>query len=138
ADGGDQQGEEGRLDEADPPAPERDGLLDAVQELLQRDIQQGVGQQRRAAQAKEIGQYRQQGQGNDESQDPGHHQHRIRIEANGAHGIYFLIDFHHAQLGGKGTAGAAGDHDGGQQYAHFPQHGDGDQINGKDVGAEAL
>src|SRR5690606_39601825 len=57
------------------------------------------------------------------SENAGHNQHPERIQADGAHGVHFFVDFHHPQLGGKGTAGTAGYHDCREQHAHFPQYG---------------
>jgi hypothetical protein len=40
-------------------------------------------------------------------------------------------------LGGEGGAGAAGDHDRGQQDAHLPKHRDADHVDREDLGTEA-
>ena len=62
----------------------------------------------------------------------------IGIEAERAHGVDFLAHLHRADFGGEGAAGTAGDDDRGKQQPDLAQEDDGDEIDGKDVGAELL
>ena len=108
----------------------------AVRELRQRDVQVEQRQQASAGEPHGIGNDGQQRQCDDEGEHPRHDQHFDRIHAHGAQRVGFLIELHDADFRGESTAGAAGDDDRRQQYAHFAQHRNRHQIDDEDIGAE--
>ena len=64
------------------------------------------------------------------------HQHFDRIEAERADRVDFLARLHRADLRGERAAGAAGDHDRGQQHAEFAQERIADQLDREHARAE--
>ena len=136
-DHGDDEGEDRRLDDADPERPNRVRSDELAGELEERYVENGGRHHGAAQESHDIGIEGEQRQHQDQSQDPGQHQHFHRIEAHGAHGVDFLVHLHGTDLRRKGGTGSAGHDNGGQQDAHFPQDPDADQVDGKDLRAKA-
>ena len=66
----------------------------------------------------------------------GSDEHVDRVEPHHAERVDLLAHLHRAELGGDGAAGAAGDHDGGQERRQLAQRQDADEVDGEDAGAE--
>ncbi len=84
-----------------------------------------------AGQRHDVGIEGQKRQRHHKGQHARQNQHVQRIEPKRAHGIDFLVDLHGADLGRKGTAGAAGNDDRGQEDAHLAQHRNAHEVDGK-------
>src|SRR5690348_9308427 len=125
-------GKEWRLDDTQKHAPQRYRAVQLREKRRQRNIERDPTDDGAAGKASEIGPKGQERQGQDQPEDARHHQNLDRIEAEGAHGVDFLVDDHGADFGSEGAARAPGDDDGGQQPAELAQKADGEKIDGED------
>src|SRR5665213_2411466 len=119
ADQGDGDGEEGRLDDPQPEAPQGNRTAELHEEGGKGDVEHGPRHKRTAEHPHDVGVESQQRQCRDEGDNPRQYQHVDRIEPERADRIYLFVHHHGADLGGEGAARTAGDDDRSHQAAEI-------------------
>src|ERR1700723_630866 len=137
ADGGDDEAEDERLDEADDEITELKRVDGACPELSGGGVERGGGDGESAEQAgadAECSEDRHHHDGGDEARS---HQFADGVDAEGADGVDLIGDDHGAELGGHGGGVAAGDEKRGEDGAEFAEKSERDGVGGEGSFAEA-
>src|SRR6185312_767319 len=136
ADRSNDEAEHRRLDHAGIEMPDPDRVAQPVEELHEGEVEIDRAGHRAAQQAGHVSPERQQRHRQHQRQDARQHQPFDRVEPDRAHGVDLLVHLHGADLGGEGAARAAGDDDGGEQYAQLAEHADAYRLDREGLGAE--